>query len=270
MIKTKKSIFLCRPHFDRPIVFCFHHAGGNSRAYQKWICNNKVDFIPAELPGHGIRINEPFSQNIDDLSKEFAEEIAEIVAEGSNIEFSLFGHSLGAVIAFNVACSLKKYIISPVCLQVAGRHAPQAEDPSSYKTSMGKEALIEEIMSYGYTPKELIENEEYRNFVLPIMFGDYVLGESFKYNNQNISVPVLAYYGRNDMGADKNVMRNWKDITTDNTFHIKGFDGDHFFLLDKDNNFPDILADDMLRFTKNKNSYETAVQKTFRYERGMI
>lgn len=269
MIKTKKSVFLCQPSFNRPIIFCFHHAGGNSRAYQKWLCNDKVDFIPAELPGHGIRINEPFSKNIDDLSRQFAEAIAETVITGNNIEFSLFGHSLGAIIAFNVACILKKYNISPVCLQVAGRHAPQDDDPSSYNTSMGKEALVEEIISYGYTPKELIENEEYRNFIVPVMFSDYALGESFRYNNQNISVPVFAYYGRNDTGADKNVMKHWKYITTDK-FNIKGFDGDHFFLLDKDNNFPDILADDMLEFTKNTKSDITAFQKTVRYERGMI
>ncbi len=270
MIKVRKSSFFHKPHFDKPIIFCFHHAGGNARTYQKWLSNNKVDFVPIELPGHGAYINEPLLKNIDELSVKIADEIAEVIALKRNIQFSVFGHSLGAIIAFSVTDILnKKYMISPNCLQIAGRHAPQKEDPSSYHTNMGKQALIEEIMQYGYTPIELIENEEYRDFILPILFNDYKLSESFKYHGQKLSIPILAYYGNDDIGADRNIMRYWEYVTT-NIFHIKGFNGGHFFLLDNENDFSNVLADDMLSFTKNHKTGNPQTVKTIHYERWVI
>lgn len=273
MIKNRKSKFLCRPSFDKPIVFCFNHAGGNAMAYQKWMSSDeRVDFIPAELPGHGTRISETRMEDIRDVSRQFAKEIAEMMAFRKNTEFSVFGHSLGAIIAFNVVHRLeKKYMLSPTCLQVAGREAPQEEDPSSYRTSMGKEALLEELINYGATPTELLENKEYMNeYVLPIMFSDYKISESFVYTNQKVSAPIVAYYGREDMGAGEKVMAEWEKVTTGG-FNLKGFAGGHFFVLDEQNNFQYTLATDLCKFVKKpKISSKIIIPKTVHYERGVI
>ncbi len=262
----KDSVFLCQPHFDKPIVFCFHHAGGNARVYQQWTSCEKVDFVPIEYPGHGFLTRKPCHTDIEKVSDEFARFITELIGE-RKVRFSLFGHSLGAIIAFCVAEKLKKYNFSPVCLQVAGRHAPQETDKSEYRTSMGQTALLKEIKAYGYTPPELLENEEYCNYMLPIMFHDYQMSESFKYRHQKLSIPIMAYYGNEDDGAEKEEMNKWQEVT-DNLFRIKGFIGGHFFLLDNKYNFNNILADDMLSLVqKNKTIHK---QTTVCYEKGAI
>lgn len=270
MIKNRKSKFICKPSFDKPIVFCFNHAGGNAMAYQKWTSDETVDFVPAELPGHGVRISETRLEDIKDVSRQFAKEIAEMMAFKKNVEFSVFGHSLGAIIAFNVVHRLeKKYMLSPACLQVAGREAPQEEDPSSYRTSMGKEALLEELVKYGATPTELLENKEYMDeYILPIMFSDYKISESFEYTNQKVSAPIIAYYGREDMAAGGKVMAEWEKVTT-GKFSMKGFDGGHFFVLENDS-FKDTLATDLCRLAEKPKTSKIIIPKTVRYERGVI
>lgn len=261
----RNNVFLCQPHFDRPIIFCFHHAGGNARTYQQWTLCSKVDFIPVERSGHGFLMGKPFLKDIDTASELFAQSIAELL-DKRDLKFSLFGHSLGAIIAFCVAEKLKKYGLSPICLQVAGRHAPQDTDKSAYRTSMGQEALLKEIKTYGYTPPELLENKEYCSYMLPMMFHDYELGESFHYHNEKLSIPIIAYYGSEDAGAEKEEMEEWKKVT-DSIFKIRGFEGGHFFLMNEKYNFHNILADDMLLFSQGMQSFR---KTTIYYEKGVI
>ena len=64
--------------WDRPIVFCFHHAGGNAHVFQKWK-SNKVSFIPIELPGHGSRSRETAVCDIEILASDIAQSIAKLI-----------------------------------------------------------------------------------------------------------------------------------------------------------------------------------------------
>ncbi|MCR5529290.1 MAG: thioesterase [Saccharofermentans sp.] len=248
MIRKEDPVFIKRIRGDRPVIFCFNHAGGNARVFDHWIDSMMVDAVPVELPGHGKRIGEEARSDIRAVVGDIAEHIRQEVMKYEHpLEFSLFGHSLGAIVAFGVACNLrKKYGLKPCCLQVSGRHAPQDEDPSPYRTSMGIAPLIDEIRSLGHTPPELLENKEFLDFIMPTIYSDYKLSESFVYEKQKLDIPIYAYSGDTDRDADVKVMRRWSDVTS-GVFKIRQFEGDHFYLFDDRNRVADRVVEDMLR-----------------------
>lgn len=222
-------------------VFCFHYAGGSSSVYKQWaVFNGPVEFIPVELPGRGTRIAEKCIEDFDSLMDELIPNLKEVI--GKDI-FTLYGHSMGASIAFDAACRLKsKYNILPEKLIVAGRHAPHQEDPSVFKSYMGDDKLIKELKRLNGTPKEVLENKMLLQFVLPMIRSDYKLHESYKYNGEKLSVPIIAHTGIEDYEANYNVMKEWKNMTT-RGFQIKKFNGNHFFVQNLGNEYMMQLAE---------------------------
>ncbi len=256
-----------------PIVFCFHYAGGSARVFQDWKKCSLVNYIPIELPGHGRRIIERIQNDLTSLSGDIAEEINKLMHKYSkNMKFAFFGHSLGAIIAFNVACELSsRYDRAPSALLVAGRHAPQDEDPSPYRTDMGVDVLKDEMRRLGHTPPELLDNKEFADFIMPVIYGDYQLSESYRYNYQKLQMPIYAYCGEEDTEANEEEMKHWADVTYGD-FKLKAYGGDHFFIFDKKKSFESIVAKDVLKACgyMRRENININMQRRKRYERGTI
>ena len=141
-------------------VFCFHHAGGSGINFSKWnMLSDKVRFIPAEMPGRGARICDKYDHCFKKVVYEITEAVKKEVDTLEIDDFVFYGHSMGAIIAFSVACCIKKkYKISPKVLFVVARHAPQMPDPSVFKSTMSDESLIDEMKRLGGTPDEILNN----------------------------------------------------------------------------------------------------------------
>lgn len=262
----------------RPMIFCFHYAGGTAGAFKPWEISAKVNFIPIELPGHGRRIREALTTSLPAICRDVASEIAQLMGTEKSFgsSFSLYGHSMGAIMAFCTAKLLTdKYRLMPTCLQVSGRHAPMDEDPSSFRTSQGMDALIEELRLIGHTPAEFIEVKEFRNFFIPMIFNDYVLAEDYYYDGTVLNLPIFAYCGREDSGADENAMKRWSQVTK-NRFRIKSFSGDHFFIFEESAFFSDLIAKDLLELCESTGAYrpaprrEQGIPAVAYYERGEL
>ena len=220
-------------------IFCFHHAGGSASVYRKWTFDKKkMNFICVELPGKGTRRKEPFIGNFNQLLEPLCLNILK-VSDGK--PFILFGHSMGAAMAFYVANHLQKfYGVLPEKLIAAGRQAPQDEDPGEFKSWMGDDALIEELKRYNATPKDILENKELLAYILPEVRKDYTLNESLVYHGERIDAPICINYGTKDFGATSTIMQRWQSVTT-KEFKEKEFEGDHFFVLNSEL-YPEYLA----------------------------
>lgn len=220
-------------------VFCFHHAGGTASVYRKWTLEKEaVNFICVELPGKGTRRREPFVSNFNDLLPSICECILNVCGDKP---FSLFGHSMGAALAFYVANYLQeKYDVVPEKLIAAGRQAPQDEDPSEFKSFMDDNCLIQELEKYKATPREILENKELLQFILPEVRKDYKLNESLIYHGEQVRAPIYINSGTEDIGATQEIMKKWQAVTTQK-IHEKTFVGDHFFVLNT-NQYPQYLA----------------------------
>ena len=208
-------------------LICFHHAGGTAAVFRNWVKKDPMtEVLPIEVKGGGIRYDEVDNINFENAAKYAAESIAEIY---DGRDTYIYGHSLGSIFAFDAVCRLKKeYGIEIKKLIVAGRHAPFAEDTSSYRCSMGMEALKDELLRVGGTPKELLESDSFCRFMLPSIYADYKLGESYSYNGERVEIPIIALSGKNDTDADERIMNEWKRCTS-GQFSQYSFEGGHFF-----------------------------------------
>ncbi|WP_312203353.1 thioesterase II family protein [Anaerospora hongkongensis] len=211
-------------------VFCFHYAGGSSAIFKHWAVSRlPVEFIPVELPGRGARIGELCEENFDCLIEQLIPSLTAVI---NNRPFCFFGHSMGAMIAFETAYQLRqKYGVQPEKLIVAGRHAPHRPDLSFFKSHMDDEALIAELKRLQGTPPEILENKEFIRFLLPMIRSDYKLHESYAYRGQKLSIPIIAHAGKYDRDANAAIMQHWQQVT-DGIFAIEEFNGNHFFVQD--------------------------------------
>lgn len=224
-------------------MFCFHHAGGSASSYYKLVKSSEdAEFIPVEIPGRGTRISEPFAQDIQKLSESCAEAICSVLDERPVF---LFGHSMGAAIAFKTAYILaEQYGVEIQKLIVAGRHAPQDEDPTEYRTYMGTDSLVQELIRIDAMDEEILSNSEFMNFFIPIIYSDYKLSESFRYHGEVLNIPITAHCGCQDDQANEKIMRRWESVCAD-TFVLKKFHGPHFFFNDKISQYASILTDEI-------------------------
>ncbi|WP_304942781.1 thioesterase II family protein [Vallitalea guaymasensis] len=211
-------------------VFCFHHAGGSASTYRPWMMyDTDIDILSIELPGKATRMTEDYISNYEDLIPEVAKAINEV---SCGQDYTLYGHSMGAMIAFKTAYILQnKYNNKPSSLIVAGRHAPVDDIKDRYQTYMEDDELVKELKRNNGTPSEILENEEILKVIIPAIKNDYKLNESLAYKDEVVDIPIIAHAGKEDFDANKKLMERWGLVTTD-MFVIKEFQGSHFFLHD--------------------------------------
>ena len=216
---------------DAVLVFCFHHAGGSAAVYKKWqeLSDDTLQFVPVELPGKGCRMDEEYITDMQTLT-EMAADAVEWFADGRRIVF--YGHSMGSAIAFKTAYELEKYhTCKPELLVVSGRHSPCIHLSDRYTTDMEDSALITELIIMGGTPKEILENKELMEYLIPHIKNDYRLNESFAYSGETVNIPIYAYAGTMDADASYDILDDWEKVTTCG-LKKREFEGKHFFLFD--------------------------------------
>ena len=110
---------------------------------------------------------------------------------------------------------------------------------------MNDDALIEELVRYNATPKEVLENKELLNFILPGLRQDYILNGSLVYHGEVLDIPIVAHTGSQDYEANAEIMNLWKHMTT-NIFQLNLFEGSHFFVTDLGNKYRDIVIQEAI------------------------
>lgn len=212
-------------------LFCFNHAGGDSNIFRDWIdFDESIEVMPIEIPGRRKRMGEKcsvdFAKLVDDIARE-------VILNAKSDRVFIYGHSLGAILAFELAVVLEKdYSKKVEGLFVAGRHAPTDEDPSPYRTTMGVNGLKSELLRLGDTPEQLLDNKPFMDFYLPIIYSDYKLAEDYSYGGEVVNCPIYAMCGKRDLLANFEMMKNWQQFTK-KTFVLKDFEGGHFFAYDE-------------------------------------
>ena len=210
-------------------LFCFPYAGSNESAYRHWQQKlpENIEVLPVQLPGRGSRIKEPLYSELRPLVRAASEALAVEMEK----PFALFGHSMGALIAFELARELRKqHGIQPAHLFISAKCSPQQqpEDPAIGRLSDAE--LIEILARYEGTPRELLNDAELMRLVLPVIRADMALCNSYVYEpGPPLECPITVFGGLEDHVSSRACMESWQEHTK-GPFTLRMLPGGHFFI----------------------------------------
>ena len=210
-------------------LFCFHHSGGTASFFREWnqFLPPEVELVAVQLPGRETRNTDPFVTDINIVAREIADNFHKY----QTMPFVFFGHSLGSIIAFEVAHELRRYYLkSPKYLIVSGRNAPQTPSRDEILHKLSDELFVQGLMKYQGIPEEILQNKELLEVLLPRLRADFTLSEIYQYRKKlPLDCPILALGGNDDPTVNYEELVAWK-MQTVKQCHVHLFQGGHFFV----------------------------------------
>jgi medium-chain acyl-[acyl-carrier-protein] hydrolase len=209
-------------------LFCFPYAGGGASIYRGWIGRfpSWVDVCPVQLPGREERIREPAFTHMDALCAALLPTLAPYLDQ----PVALFGHSMGALIAYQLATRLHDPENGPVHLLVSGQRAPHLPlgRPPSY--NLPDAAFAERLRDLNGTPAPVLQNPELMELVRPLLRADFELSECTPRERRDLlDCPITAFGGLADREIERPHLEAWRE-TTRGAFDLHMLPGDHFYL----------------------------------------
>ncbi|MCP5108638.1 MAG: thioesterase [bacterium] len=214
-------------------LFCFPYAGGSAAVFNKWrhYLEPRIQLHAVELAGRGRRIYDPLyrtmEEAVDDVYKQINDQL-------NKVPYAFFGHSLGGIIAYELAQKLRgRKHPQPVHVFFAGRGAPHVpgEDEKMFH-QLPEDAFKKEISELGGTPGEFFQHPELIDVLLPMLKSDFKIAETYKYGGKENTKP-LDYDISVLIGKDEEIsapqVHGWREHTT-GICTIHYFPGEHFFI----------------------------------------
>jgi medium-chain acyl-[acyl-carrier-protein] hydrolase len=212
-------------------LFCFPFAGGGASAYRLWQQHLPagIEVWPVEYPGHETRFREPAFDNAGDL----AAAIAEQVAGADSLPFAFFGHSMGALIAFETFRHLRRSGgPQPLKLFVSGFAAPHLKPVRPPISGLPEAQFRDELRRYGGTPEQVLADEAFMRFLSPLLRRDLGMCETHVHADEaRLRVPVVAFGGYDDPVVPWWRLLPWCE-QSDAGFSAHFMPGQHFFMKD--------------------------------------
>jgi medium-chain acyl-[acyl-carrier-protein] hydrolase len=238
-LRDKKMIDMLKPnkwiHFPRPNpgakmrLFCFHYAGGSAQAFHGWPerLPPSVEIGVIQLPGRGRRMAEPKATRLLPLSRA----VALALQQFTDKPFAFFGHSLGALLCFEAARSLRREKQrEPFHLFVSATQAPHRRGRDELLSTLPKAEFVKKLYEFEGTPLEVLQNDELLDLVLPTVRADFELCETYEYHSESpLDCPITIYGGLEDHEVEREGLAAWGEMTV-GASTVRMFSGGHFYI----------------------------------------
>jgi medium-chain acyl-[acyl-carrier-protein] hydrolase len=158
-------------------LFCVPYVGGSAMKFRTWPQDlpDSVEVCAVELPGHGRRIKETPISHLGSL----VEALANAIMPFLDRPYALFGHSLGSLVSYELACELRNRLAPmPVLLCVSGAKAPHLLVDGTTIHMLPDTLLLDKVRRLGGTPEAVLENEELVSALLPALRTDFKVLET--------------------------------------------------------------------------------------------
>jgi len=211
--------------------FCFPAAGGGTLAYRDWSGRlpSHVELRPVKLPGRETRIGEACFQEALPLARALATGLRAHLDRS----FAFFGHSMGALLAFELARELRRRRgPMPLCLMVSGRQAPRIPLAREPFHTLPNAEFIDKLRTYyaGGTPEAVLQNEELMALFLPVIRADFAVTDAYAHSPEPpLDCPIHAFGGETEREFSEADLDAWREETT-GSFTLELFPGGHFYL----------------------------------------
>ena len=206
------------------------YAGGSSAMYRPWDDRlpGAIELLAVQLPGRGGRIRDPFPDTLPELVGQMAEGLASFLDK----PYAVFGHSMGALLGFELCRALRAIgAPTPRALIAAGSPGPRYRarwHTSAYQLPDEQFARI--LKDFSATPPELLANEEFMRLALPMLRYDFRLCETYVYRpDQLLALPIVVIGGDDDPFTYPEPLKEWSFETTAQV-KVCRVRGGHFFV----------------------------------------
>ncbi|RKN47497.1 thioesterase II family protein [Micromonospora endolithica] len=205
-------------------LVCFPHAGG-SAGYFAALAERLpgVEVLAVQYPGRQDRLHEGCAPTLAGL----ADDLAGVLREADRGPWAFFGHSMGAIVAFEVARRLTGRP-APVHLFASGYQAPSRLRGGSVHRGEDDDVLAE-LRTAGGTDPQWLADPALRALLLPTVRGDYRVVETHPRSRATVDCPITMLMGTDDPHTTPGEAAAWAEHTT-GAFDLRVFEGGHFFL----------------------------------------
>lgn len=210
-------------------LLCLPHAGGGPTAFFPWIAllAPEIECVSVQYPGRGHRFREQPPTSISDLVREIAARMAEI----EDKPFALYGHSLGGLVAFELARSLRRMgARDPEHLFIGASRPPHLGPLLPAIHTLPDDEFVEALQArYGGIPAAIYEDREVLNLFIAPMRADFTAYERYRLLPEApLGIPITAFAATEDHAATPSSMREWARHTAAE-FELEILPGGHFF-----------------------------------------
>ncbi|MCU7728823.1 alpha/beta fold hydrolase [Actinoplanes sp. KI2] len=209
-------------------LFCFPHAGAGAGYFAEWpaLLPPEVELVAVQLPGREDRLTEPAFDRVDRTVRTVAVALRPYL-QGS---FAFFGHSGGALLAFELARLLRKRRLRPQHLFLSGQPAPGSPAPVDHIHALPDDQFRDALARLDGMSADVTANEQLMQLLMPTLRADFALWENYEYQPEPpLDSAITALGGDADERAPVASLAAWQAHTTGPCV-VRTFPGGHFYL----------------------------------------
>jgi medium-chain acyl-[acyl-carrier-protein] hydrolase len=244
-LASNPAILCPRPNPAAAVrLFCFPHAGGGASAFRRWPAGlpPEVELCAVQLPGHETRRDEPLMTTLAALMPALARDLFPFLDR----PYAFFGHSMGALIAFELARHLRRHgARAPARLLLSAYRAPHLAAPHPPMHALPDAQFLRAISRLHGVPAEVQADAELMRQLLPVVRADVTVCETHAYGAEApLACPISVFGGLDDPTATPGMLAAWR-VHTRAGCAVRMLPGDHFFLQSGHQPLLRAIADDL-------------------------
>ena len=227
-------------------LFALTYAGGGASTFRTWPRDLPawVELAAVQLPGRENRLAEPAYTSLAAL----VPALGEAVLRQLDRPYAVFGHSLGALIGFELCRWLRRHDArAPLHLFVSAHGPPHLPNPNPDIHQLPDVEFRQAVQRYNGTPAAILDNPELMQLLLPRLRADFTALETYQHDPEDrLACGVTVVGGVDDREVHPEFLKAWREMTS-GPFTLRLFPGDHFFLQTAQASLIRAIADDLIR-----------------------